>query len=320
MTKCDQLRFTVAVIHRNGAERLDGALFSIENAIDPSRDEIIVVDNASSDGSLEAVLARHPVVRVIRNNCNAGYARACNQAMRAGRGEFFLLCNNDLKLPQDALNLFESDFCDFPKAGLIGGKLSGADGYPQRSCGGSPGFLSELGLLRTKPQPLDRGRVERVEGLVGACMAARGTAVDAAGGLDDSFFFYFEEGEWCLRMRRRGWDVLFDPRVRIMHVGGGSTSRWQRASRVEFFRSRLLYYRRTMNPLQITILYFWRGLHLLWGVFSYSLLVTLTFGFSQRLRTKLDERLLLVAWIARGCPIDWGLPDKCQPGFTKIEK
>jgi len=219
---CDIFRFTVAVIHRNGAERLDVALSSIELAFDPARDEIIVVDNASTDGSLETLLARHPAVRVIRNGGNFGYAAACNQAMRAGRGCYFLLCNNDLELPPDALTRFEADFCEFPKAGLIGGKLSDSDGHPQRSCGGSPSFLSELGLLRTKAQPMDRGRVERVEGLVGACLAVRRTAAEAAGCLDESFFFYYEEGEWCVRMRRSGWDVLFDPRVRIMHVGGAA--------------------------------------------------------------------------------------------------
>lgn len=308
------LRFSVAVIHRNGAERLDAALSSIERAIDPVRDEIIVVDNASSDDSLEPVLARHPDVRVIRNDCNGGYARACNQGMRTGRGRYFLLCNNDLRLPADAISRFEEDFCEFPGAGLIGGQLLGEDGSLQHSSGGSPGFLSELGLLRTQAQPSDRGRVESVEGLVGACMAVRRAAVETGGWLDESFFFYFEEAEWCVRLRRNGWDVLFDPRVRITHVGGASTKPLRQAARVEFFRSRLLYYRRTMNPVQTALLYSWRGLHLLWGVASYGLLMALTLGRSRRLNDKLRERLLILAWIARGCPADWGLPDKCPRG------
>lgn len=316
MTGSEPLRFTVAVIHRNGGERLDQALSSIEQAIDPVRDEIIVVDNASSDASLEPVLARHPGVQAIRNECNGGYAYACNQAMRAGRGRYFLVCNNDLRLPPDALTRFEEGFHEFPKAGLIGGQLLGEDGGMQHSSGGSPGFLSELGLLHTKAQPPDRGRVEQVEGLVGACMAARRAAVEAAGGLDESFFFYFEEAEWCVRMRRSGWEVLFDPRVRVVHVGGASTRPLQRAARVEFFRSRLLYYRRTMNLPQTALLYCWRGLHLLWGLLSYGLLVGLTLGRSPRLRGKLDERLLLLAWLVHACPADWGLPDKCPRGPT----
>lgn len=311
MIPSETLRFSIIVIHRNGERRLDEVLSSITHAMDDTQDEIIVVDNASNDGSLEAVMARHLNVQVIRNDCNGGYARACNQGMNAGRGRYFLLCNNDLRLPSETLSHFESDFLTFPKAGLIGGQLFNEAGKLQRSCGGSPNFWSEMGLLRTRSQPTNTHHAEPVESLLGACMAVRRSAVEMAGQMDEDFFFYFEEGEWCVRMRRHGWVVLFDPRVRIMHTGGGSTQQWYLESRVEFFRSRLLYYRRTMNSIQRVVLYAWRGVHLLWGAFSYGLLVILTLGCMPRLRRKLNERLLLLAWIAYACPDSWGLPNKC---------
>lgn len=305
------MRFTVAVIHRNGAERLETALTSIEQAIDPARDEVIVVDNASTDGSLAPVLARHPGVQAIRNDCNAGYARACNQAMRTGRGEFFLLCNNDLTLPAEALARFAEDFRGFPRAGLIGPQLLGADGAPVRSSGPASTFLTELGFKSRRRDTPKTAGISAVETVVGACIAVRRAAVEEVGPLDEDFFFYYEEAEWCNRLVRRGWDVLLDPTVRVTHFGGGSTRAHHHAARVEFFRSRLLYWQKTMPRPLVLVLLSWHIPKMLLDVVFYSTVTVLTLGLPARSRAKLLERLLVLAWLLAGRPADWGLPDKC---------
>ncbi len=302
-------RFTVAVIHRNGAERLHESLRSIAQAMDPDRDEIVVVDNASTDGSLDAVLADYPQARVIRNDCNGGYARACNQAMRAGQGEFFLLCNNDLSLPTDALGMFEEDFRQFPHAGLIGAQLLGADGAPVRSCGPATTFRTELGFKhRRMATPVD---VSVVETVVGACMAVRRTAVEQAGPLDEDFFFYYEEAEWCVRLVRRGWKVMLDPRVCVTHFGGGSTRAHYHGARVEFFRSRLLFWKKTMSAGFVLILLLWHLPKMLLDVVFYMTATLLTLGCFSKPRAKLFDRIVVLAWLLAGRPDHWGLPDKC---------
>jgi len=277
-----------------------------------SDDEIILVDNGSTDASVKQVKAAYPAVLIIENGCNNGFARACNQGLAAARGKYVLFLNNDAFLPPDALDRFAEDFSSFPKAALIGGQLVGEDGLPQRSAGVAPTFFSELGLARHKqpdvfsfPQPVE------VETLVGACMAFRRGLADTVGRLDEDFFFYFEETEWCVRLRRQGWQVLIDPRVRVTHLKGASTRAIRRDAQVEMFRSRLLYYWKTMPPMLAIPLSVWRVLRLLMNTASYLLMGALTLGLLGKVRNKLMVYLTQLAWLLSGCPARWGLPDKC---------
>jgi GT2 family glycosyltransferase len=287
------------------------ALASLTRAVGGD-DEIILVDNGSTDASVKQVKAAYPAVIVVENGCNNGFARACNQGLAAARGKYVLFLNNDAFLPPDALDRFAGDFASFPKAALIGGQLVGEDGVPQRSAGVAPTFLSELGLVRRR-QPDVSGSPEpvEVETLVGACMAFRRALAESAGRLDEDFFFYFEETEWCVRLRRQGWQVLIDPGVRVTHLKGASTRAIRRDAQVEMFRSRLLYYWKTMPPMQAIPLSVWRVLRLLVNTASYLLMGALTLGLLGKVRTKLMVYLTQLAWLLSGCPSRWGLPDKC---------
>lgn len=287
------------------------ALASLMRAVG-SDDEIILVDNGSTDASVKQVRAAYPAVLMVENGCNNGFARACNQGLAAARGKYVLFLNNDAFLPPDALDRFAEDFAAFPKAALIGGQLVGEDGVPQRSAGVAPTFLSELGWVRRRrpdvsnsPQPVE------VETLVGACMAFRRALADTAGRLDEDFFFYFEETEWCVRLRRQGWQVVLDPRVRITHLKGASTRAIRRDAQVEMFRSRLLYYWKTMPSFLAIPLSGWRVLRLLMNTVSYLLMGVLTLGLLGKVRTRLMVYLTQLTWLLIGCPASWGLPDKC---------
>lgn len=280
-------------------------------------DEVILVDNGSSDNSVAQVKARLPEVRIIENGCNNGFARACNQGLRQARGDFILFLNNDAFLPAGAMERFAEDFAADPKAALIGGQLVGEDGRPQRSAGVAPGFFSEIGLLRRRhPDVANLDEPVEVETLVGACMAVRRAALADAGPLDEDFFFYFEETEWCVRLRRRGWKVMVDPRVRIRHLKGASTRGVRRDAQVEVLRSRLLYYRKTMPFVLALPLSIWRILRLTVNTATHIVLVALTLGQAQALRNKLIIYSTQLAWLALGCPESWGLPDKCPRSRT----
>ncbi len=305
------LRFSVVIVHRDGAELLLQALGHLQVALNPARDEVWLVDNGSRDDSVARVRAAYPHVAIIENGCNNGFGRACNQAIRRAGGEFVLLLNNDAHVEPDALNRMEQDFRELPRAGVVAGRLHGPDGRPQRSHGVLPTVRAELGLGRQPLPKLVADRVSEVETVVGACMAVRRAAIDQAGLLDEAFFFYFEETEWCLRLRRHGWQVMLDPRIRVTHLKGASTRTVRRGAQVEMLRSRLLFYRRAFAPPVAALLIVWRVARLMINFLFNATLLALMVGINARLRDKVAVYGTQVLWLLSGCPGSWGLPDKC---------
>lgn len=309
------LRFSIVIVHRDGAELLMQALAHLHMALDPARDEVWLVDNGSRDDSLARVRTAYPQVRIIENGCNNGFGRACNQAIAQAQGEFVLLLNNDAHVEADVLDRFERDFRELPQAGVIAGQLYGPDGVAQRSHGVLPTVRSELGLGKRPLPKLAPDRINEVETVVGACMAVRRAAIAQAGMLDPAFFFYFEETEWCARLRRHGWQVCLDPRIRVTHLKGASTRAVRRGAQVEMLRSRLVFYRRVFAPPTAILLSAWRIARLLINFLFNAALLLLMAGVNARLRNKVAVYGTQVLWLALGCPRSWGLPGKCpEPG------
>lgn len=310
-------RFSIIIPHRNGAELLLGAVDALKASWDPARDEVVVVDNASSDDSLAQLAARHPDVAVIRNACNNGFGRACNQGLRRACGEYALILNNDARLQPRTLDAFAVFFRDHASAGLLAGQLVGADEKPQRSFGYYPGFASETGIGGKRKASLPTSDAPfQVETLVGACMAARATAVVDTGGFDEDFFFYFEETEWCLRLRQHGWGIWLLPAVKVLHGKGESTRPLRLNAQLEMLRSRLLYYRKAFPFHLAAVLSVWRVLRLVLNTLSALVGVLLTVGLVAGVRRKASSYLLQLAWLLRGCPESWGLPDKCLRNYV----
>jgi GT2 family glycosyltransferase len=307
-------RFSIIIVHRNGAAMLLKALAALHAISDIERDEIFVVDNASTDGSPAQVTAAFPHVHLIRNPCNNGFARANNQAIAAATGEFMLLVNNDAFLEPHALERLEKVFRTHARAAVVAGQLLDSEGRLQRSAGYIPTAIDELGLrfLRRRPRAPKIDGLTEVESVVGACMAIRASAIRDAGSLDGDFFFYYEETEWCHRLRARGWRVYVEPAVRVTHLKGASTRGVKRrGAQIEMLRSRLLFYRKTMSGPVAALLVLNRLARLLLNTVTNLLATMLTLGLYPRLREKLFIHLLQLAWLLRGCPEHWGLPDKC---------
>lgn len=289
------------------------ALVALASACDPARDEVFVVDNGSDDGSPERVAREFPQVRIIRNSCNNGFARANNQAIERAGGEFVVLLNNDAFLAPDVLNRFEVVFREHSCCAVIAAQLLDADGRPQASAKRIPNALDELGLgfLRRAPRVVRAQTLTEVEAVVGACMAVRATAIRDAGSLDNDFFFYYEETEWCHRLRAHGWTVLLEPAARVTHLKGASTRGRRRGAQIEMLRSRLLFYRKTMSPALALGLTQYRVARLALNTVVHMLSVALTLGLHRGQREKFLIYLSQLAWLALGCPERWGLPDKC---------
>jgi N-acetylglucosaminyl-diphospho-decaprenol L-rhamnosyltransferase len=212
------------------------ALPWLEQCLESVRgEETIVVDNGSTDGTVELVRERFPEVRVLERP-NLGLAAGWNAGMAVGSGRYALLLNADAWLTEGSLARLVAFADQHPRAAVIGPRLSNPDGSLQRSVRGFPTLwrLATEYLFLRKLAPRTRAlnafyaggfahdRVLEAEVVMGACMLVRREAVDAVGPLDEDFFLFSEETDWCYRFGRAGWQVLFFPGAECVHVGGAS--------------------------------------------------------------------------------------------------
>lgn len=224
--------------------------------------EIIVVDNGSTDGTREMLEVDFPHVKLIKNSTNLGFSVPMNQAMRAGTGAFLLLLNPDtLVHPNMFAQLLEFMHAN-PNVGICGPKVLNTDGSLQEPCRrGEPtpwAVVSYfLGLSRLFPHSklfggylmnyMDADQTHAVAGVSGSCMLVRREVVDQIGYLDERFFAYQEDADYCFRTREAGWLVYYVPTAQITHYGGQGGSRAQPYRSIfAWHRSYFLYYRKNM--------------------------------------------------------------------------
>ncbi len=307
-------RFSIIIVHRNGPETLLRTLDALAAAIDPARDGIFVTDNGSSDDSLARVRAMHPAVQIVENGCNMGYAAAINQAVPRSDSPFLLFLNNDAFVPAGLFDRLAALFDENPKAGIIGPLLVSEDGAPQRCFGVAPTFAGEAGFRRSERRrpPLPALEVAPVDWISGACMAVRRAAIVEAGSIDSGFFFYFEDVEFCIRLRRAGWQALLDQGRRVVHQMGTSTKGLRLGAQIEQLRSRLRFYRKVFAPGQAAALSAIRLFRLAVNTFATLLLTAVTLGLAGGIRARFLTYGYQLVWVLAGMPKSWGLPGKCK--------
>jgi GT2 family glycosyltransferase len=234
---------------------------------------ITVVDNGSTDGSLDLVRAEFPRARPLAAGRNLGFAGANNLALRAilaalppgaaREHEYVMLLNSDLFLAPDTLQVL-TDFLEaHPEAGIVGPRVEKPDGTLDLACRrGFPtpanAFFKLTGLSRRFPNHprlagynlthLDPGHLTEVDAVTGACMLVRVAAIDAVGLLDDAFFMYGEDLDWAYRIKRRGWRVFYCPTSRVLHHKGATSARQSGRMIVEFYRAMYLFHRKHYAP------------------------------------------------------------------------
>ncbi len=311
--------FDVIVVNYNGAGVLGAALRSCL-AQGVAAASCIVVDNGSRDASRTLVHEEFPGVVWLGNPCNAGFARAVNQGLRRVRARHVLILNNDAELLPGALSALTACFAAHPQAAVIAPRLVDAAGKPQNVAAPWPRWWREIlprSLLKRLAPGHFGGRLaqvredRRVASVIGAAMALRRSALEAIGPLDEDFFFYLEETEWCERAWRRGWQVWFCPRASVRHHLGATARRFEAAARIEFHRSRLTYARKVEGFWAWVFLGLWLPLRTAVDWLAQGILVLASLGtlHSARQRFRVYGRLL--AWHLRGRPAHLGLPDKC---------
>ncbi|MBN2207387.1 MAG: glycosyltransferase family 2 protein, partial [Candidatus Aminicenantes bacterium] len=232
------------VVNFNDRANIGRCLASLLKATRALPAEVIVVDNASTDGSPDVVAAEFPSVRLVRNSENAGFSRANNLAIRQSRGEFLLCLNTDAALSPGTLDGLLEELRRNPRTGIVGPALVNDEGAYQVSFGGRVRFGSELlkkaVLNRVWARRLrsDRAR-RRVVWVSAACLLARRRAVEDAGGFDERFFLFFEDIDLCYRVGAAGWDVVFLPAVQAFHRSGATTAPGGLRTRLAYRASQL---------------------------------------------------------------------------------
>jgi len=308
---------SVIIVTRNTRELTVAAVASVLQTSEALNAEVIVLDNGSSDGTADALREKFPGVLCLNSDTNLGFAKAVNRAVREATGEFLLLLNSDAMLRPCSLCAAVDWMRAHPRCGVVGVQLLNTDGSRQNSIANFPTLATELlnkSLLRRinprrypgKETAFD-GPIE-VETVIGAFMLVRRTLWDALGGLDERFFFFVEETDFCFQARKRGWQVMHLPHVFVGHGRGQSAKQVLPAARIEYWRSRYAYFAKNHGKLARCVLRAGLMVRLVADWATALLMNTLTFGRNQRWRNRSEVCSALLQWHLRGCPASEGLP------------
>ncbi len=249
---------SIVIVSYNTVGMLRDCLRSIPEAVTPYTYELFVVDNNSQDGSAEMVSAEFPEVTLIANKSNPGFAGANNQALEDARGRHMLLLNPDTEAEPGSLSMLAQYLDTHPEVGAVGPKLLNTDGSLQRNGRSFPTpyreFLGHTNLRRymrgSHGTDWEYGRTDfdvdaEVDSVTGACIMVPAAVMKAVGMLDDAFFMFYEEVEWCWRIKRYGKKIVYLAASRVKHHWMGSVRQQSRQMTIRLFDSMLIYYRKT---------------------------------------------------------------------------
>lgn len=263
---------SVVIVSWNAKEFVNECLKSLIGQYSYGSVEVIVVDNASSDGTPELVREQFPEVKLLRNPQNLGFAKANNMGVSVSRGKYICLVNSDVTMRDGCLRKMFQYMEQNPSIGMLGPAMLGADGRVRRSCMRIPtlwnslcyalgldlvlkGFQTFSGFLM---RDFQHDEIRDVEVLNGWFWMVRRQALAEVGGLDERFFMYSEDIDWCKRFHSAGWRVVFYPDAQAVHYGGASSASLPLHFHLELQHARLQYWEkhhgRTSRRLYVFIL------------------------------------------------------------------
>jgi len=236
---------SIVIVSHNARADLERCLDSLRASPPTASHEIIVVDNQSSDGSAEAA-ARRPDVRVIESGANLGFARATNIGIRASSGRDLLLLNGDTVVAAGAIDRLLAELHRDPAVAIVGPRLVDATGRAELSYGRMIGPFNELRqkIRNRRPALVDRltRRRHSPDWVSGACLLVRRMDAEAVGFLDERFFMYAEDVDFCAAIKARGRRIVFTPEVEVVHLRGRSAASAPAATRAAYRRSQVAFY------------------------------------------------------------------------------
>jgi GT2 family glycosyltransferase len=311
------LDVSIIVLTRNTCQQTRGAIESVVSSQDALTKEIYVIDNASTDESAARLPAAFPQVHFERMEQNVGFARGVNIAAREAKGDFLLLLNSDARLTTDALGLAVEWMRANPQGGVAGAQLLHPDGRKQNSIANFPSLATELlnkYLLRKLWPKRFPGKEQNfqepiaVESVIGAFFLVRRELWEKLGGMDERFFFFLEETDFCLRARLAGFSTVHLPHVRVWHGQGQTAKQDLPGARIEYWRSRYAYFAKHASVGVRVALRCGLLARLAVDLIFSAVVTVLSLVQSERWRNKFVVNGALLWWHLRGCPRKSGLP------------
>lgn len=255
----DRCRISILLVNYRAYAELTACLGSLETHGSAALD-IIVVDHASEANAAAKLRQQFPRVNVIGVAENPGFAAGVNRAARAAVGDYLLLLNPDCLLASDIAGPLAGWLEGHPEAGVCGALVREPGGAIQASARRFPGVTTGFAgrtswLTKVWPQNVwTRRNLEPsttnvrepvvVDWVSGACTMVRRTAFEAVGGMDEGFFMYWEDADFCFRVKRAGWQTIYNPRVEVLHLTGRSSAHARRAALIAFHHSAYRYFRK----------------------------------------------------------------------------
>jgi GT2 family glycosyltransferase len=302
---------SIVIVSWNAKTFLAECLESLQGSVYDGQMEITVVDNASSDGSVEMVRALFPAVNLICNDGNLGFAKANNIGIRIAKGEYIALINSDVHVLAGCLSKLVS-YCErHPLTGLVGPYIKGGDSMQQISCRAAPTlwntFCRAVAVDAVFPRSRlfngyflghrDHGAVGPVDILSGCFWLARRAALDEVGLLDEAFFIYGEDMDWCKRVRDAGWGVEFVPHAKAIHYGGASSANAPIRFYIERQKADLQYWRKHHSSLSVLAYYAIAVLNHFLRVVGYSAKACVPRGDKASARYKARRSAACLRWL-----------------------
>ena len=307
---------SILIVNWNTKALLIQCLKSVHLKMGNGEREVFVVDNGSVDGSVESVREKFPEVIVIQNPMNLGFAKANNQALSLSKGRYILLLNPDTQEREGAIETLRAFMDNHPEAGVAGPQLLNSNGSKQNSIANFPSLATELlnkSLLRWFFPKIFPGKERNlsepieVDSVIGACMMVRREAMEQVGLLDEDYFLFLEETDWCYRIKRAGWKIYHHPQAEIYHFQGKSAEKDKKRAKVEYYRSRYQYFKKHQGNAQWLILRIGLIIKLMVEFVLMGLANLLTFLTIKKWKRRFLVYAYLLWWHLKGCPEGMGL-------------
>lgn len=259
------MTFSFIIVNWNVRELLEKCLLSIAKFSSHFDYEVIVIDNASMDGSVWMMRERFSQINLIANTKNLGFAAGVNQGIRQARGEYIILLNPDVEIKESTLENLLEEFKNSPDSGIVGGKIKNEDGSIQPSVRAFPDVLSQILIIlklrhllksraisRYMAEDFDYAKRQEVDQVMGAFFTIRRKVIERIGLMDERFFLWFEEVDFCKRAKdagrrertspKAGWKIIYTPKSEVLHLGGKSFGQISSVARQRIFNKSLRYY------------------------------------------------------------------------------
>lgn len=301
----------LAFLNYNTADECLRALAAVPAATHDINTHTVVIDNGSTDDSIQRLKGFDASLDILALSENKGFAGAFNAFFTRYKAPWYMLLNSDIILPPDSVHAFYNAAKDIPDIGLAAPAFYREDGSAQTSYSPFPSLSGEL-INRSLFQKLNAPSVStsepaEVDSVIGATMLVPHSTLDSVGGMDERFFFFFEETDWCKRIWDHGLKVIHVPTVNVIHLQGKAANQTPFRARIEFHYSRMIYFQKHDGASAARVLRAGMTLRSFISATANGILTLLTLGLWKKPRSRFLFYIKLFFWYCIGCPTSWGL-------------